>query len=291
MITFSNQSMMEKRALGHRKKSSLANGDVASIPVSGPARWRPGSSNPGGIAPEPVLDVRSGKMVSHVCLRMRARRKKGERHAKAFLVATTPLARIRLRTNGNRVSRLHRAQRGHPHFWFRFAASNRASQEQRASADDRADPCGERTARGYLTSGQAKRRPSQPGTLAGILATRQDASARSCCLPCEPIAWGGARRWIGCADLEGVGSKCPQWRHRSRDGISHLECVSHRDGTHLPADSGDFSLSQQSSPDALDPCDDLASGSVHLLAGCTHLWLQPESRSQLWPGAGFLVLA
>ena len=95
-------------------------------------------------------------------MRKRDGQKKGERYAEAFLVATAPLARIWLRTAGNRVSRLHRVKRGHLHFRLRFAAGSRASQSQRTPADDGTDPRGKRASRGYLTSWQAERCPSNP---------------------------------------------------------------------------------------------------------------------------------
>src|SRR5579859_6405819 len=60
---------------------------------------------------------------------------------------------------------------------------------------------------------------------------------------------------------------------------------------HLLAGSGDFSLRQQPLPDALDPFDELDTRGPHLLAGCAHLRLQPQSSSQLWPSTGLLVLA
>jgi glycerol uptake facilitator-like aquaporin len=43
-------------------------------------------------------------------------RRREERHARSFLVAKTPLARIRLKTGGNRISRLHRLKRCHLQF-------------------------------------------------------------------------------------------------------------------------------------------------------------------------------
>src|SRR5690348_13558994 len=63
-----------------------------------------------------------------------------ERYAEALLVATAPLARIRRRTPGNRVSRLHRGKRGHPQVRLRFATGSRVSHEQRTSAVCRDGP-------------------------------------------------------------------------------------------------------------------------------------------------------
>ena len=133
-----------------------------------------------------------------------------------------------------------------PSIWVRAAAGSCASQEQRASVNDRAHTHGKRAERFHLASWQAERWPSQPGSLAGVLATGKIMLMHDLACYLASHLLGGR------AHLEGVGSMRPEWGDRPRDGIFPLEHVFARDGAHLPAGAGDFSLPQQPSLDVAD---------------------------------------
>src|SRR5947209_20529331 len=99
---------------------------------------------------------------------------KEESNGRSCLVETPPLARIRGRTPGNRISPLCRSECSCLRFWHGLTAGSGAPRCKYPSAHHRSFVCRERCACRHFATREAQRWAHQSCCIAGVLETGED---------------------------------------------------------------------------------------------------------------------